>query len=87
MGDTIRIYAHKMKEEDQKHTKDQSEVPLRVQNLKRALPRVMVKAWPKTVTAAVKSDDDGKEQNLGGGIRTQVVREHGRRGRHKGGAK
>jgi len=54
MGDTIRIYAHEMKEEDQKRTKDKSEAPLRVQNLKRALPRAAVKAWPKTVRAAVK---------------------------------
>jgi len=65
IGNRIRIYVHEMAEKDRKRTKDESDVFLRVQNLKRALPRVAVKGYPNAARAVVKKDDKtGKNQIL-----------------------
>jgi len=65
IGNRIRIYVHEMAEKDRKRTKDESDVFLRVQNLKRALPRVAVKGYPSAARAVVKKDDKtGKNQIL-----------------------
>ncbi|CAZ82671.1 unnamed protein product [Tuber melanosporum] len=65
IGNRIRIYVHEMAEKDRKRTKDESDVFLRVQNLKRALPRVVVKGYPNAARAVVKKDDKtGKNQIL-----------------------
>jgi len=42
IGNIIRIYVHEMEEKDWKPKKDELEVPLPVQDLKPALPRVAV---------------------------------------------
>ncbi|RPA98904.1 beta and beta-prime subunits of DNA dependent RNA-polymerase [Choiromyces venosus 120613-1] len=65
IGNRIRIYVHEVGEKDRKRIKEESEVFLRVQQLKRALPRVAVKGYPNAARAVVKKDDKtGKNQIL-----------------------
>lgn len=64
VGNRIRIYVREMSEKDRKKTTAETDVFLRVQHLKRALPSVIVKGFPLASRAVVKKNEKNGENEL-----------------------
>lgn len=56
-GDRIRIFVQDATEKDKRTSKTETDVYLRVQNLKRQVPNIPVKGHPLAARAVVKKDD------------------------------
>ncbi|KAL7268353.1 DNA-directed RNA polymerase III subunit C1 (rpo31) [Rhizina undulata] len=64
VGNKIRIYVRETAEKDRRKTKDETDVYVRVQNLKRALPSVVVKGYPQAARAVVKKNEKTGENEI-----------------------
>ena len=64
MGHRIRIYVHDFSEKERRNSKTESDVYLRVQALKRAIPSVVVKGYPLASRAVIKKDDSNGKNDL-----------------------
>lgn len=63
IGNKIRIYVRELPVKDKKG-KDDGDIYLRVQALKRALPNIVVKGYPDAARAVVKKNEKNKENEL-----------------------
>ncbi|KAH8145366.1 uncharacterized protein LAJ45_10649 [Morchella importuna] len=64
VGNRIRIYVREMADKDKRKTTAETDVFLRVQSLKRALPSVVVKGYPQAARAVVKKNEKSGENDI-----------------------
>jgi len=63
-GNRIRIYVNALSEKEAKKTKEVTDVHLRVQALKRAMPRIVVKGYPEATRAVISTDEKSGQHKL-----------------------